>query len=33
MPIDDRGLRAPYRRADGATIDQVLTTTRWWVST
>ena len=32
MPNDDRGLRAPYRRTDGTTVDQVLTATRWWVS-
>jgi hypothetical protein len=32
MPTDDRGLRAPYRRSDGLTVDQVLTSTRWWVS-
>lgn len=32
MPTDARGLRAPYRRADGMTVDQVVTTSRWWVS-
>jgi hypothetical protein len=32
MPTDDRGLRAPYRRSDGTNVDQVLTSTRWWVS-
>ena len=32
MPTDARGLRAPYRRSDGLTVDQVLTATRWWVS-
>jgi hypothetical protein len=36
MPTDLRGLRAPYRRADGTLVDQVLTVTepaglRWWV--
>jgi hypothetical protein len=31
MPHDTRGLRAPYRRSDGALVDQVLTT-RWWTS-
>jgi hypothetical protein len=31
MPSDQRGLRAPYRRSDGRTVDQVLTD-RWWVS-
>jgi len=33
MPIDHRGLRAPYRRRDGALVDQVLTDAGWWVST
>ncbi len=32
MPIDQRGLRAPYRRSDGIHIDQVLTDAGWWVS-
>ena len=37
MPSDTRGLRAPYRRSDGVTVDQVLATSptrgsRWWVS-
>ena len=32
MPTDDRGLRGPYRRSDGLMVDQVLTSTRWWVS-
>ncbi len=32
MPIDSSGLRAPYRRTDGITVDQVLTD-RWWAST
>jgi hypothetical protein len=32
MPNDQHGLRAPYRRSDGLLVDQVLTTTRWWVS-
>jgi hypothetical protein len=37
MPIDTRGLRAPYRRSDGLLVDQVLATSpergsRWWVS-
>lgn len=37
MPIDTRGLRAPYRRSDGVIVDQVLATSpergsRWWVS-
>jgi hypothetical protein len=32
MPIDQRGLRAPYRRTDGIRVDQVLTDAGWWVS-
>lgn len=32
MPIDHRGLRAPYRRRDGTLVDQVLTDAGWWVS-
>lgn len=32
MPIDHQGLRAPYRRRDGARVDQVLTGSGWWVS-
>lgn len=32
MPIDSRGLRAPYRRSDGVLVDQVLTDAGWWVS-
>lgn len=32
MPIDHRGLRAPYRRREGALVDQVLTDAGWWVS-
>lgn len=29
MPIASSGMRAPYRRSDGVTVDQVLTD-RWW---
>ncbi|MCU1395464.1 MAG: hypothetical protein JWM34_3892 [Ilumatobacteraceae bacterium] len=31
MPIPASGMRAPYRRTDGALVDQVLTD-RWWAS-
>jgi hypothetical protein len=30
MPVDRRGLRAPYRRSDGRLVDQVLTAAGWW---
>jgi hypothetical protein len=29
MPVVGEGLRAPYRRSDGVTVDQVLTSTGW----
>jgi hypothetical protein len=32
MPTDQRGLRAPYRRHDATTVDQVFTGTGWWAS-
>ena len=31
MPIAPAGMRAPYRRSDGAIVDQVLTD-RWWAN-
>jgi len=31
MPIASSGMRAPYRRSDGTTVDQVLTD-RWWAN-
>jgi hypothetical protein len=29
MPVDDAGLRGPYRRSDGTNVDQVLTSSGW----
>jgi hypothetical protein len=31
MPVAAPGLRAPYRRSDGAQVDQVLAPSGWWV--